>query len=97
MLSAAEVAAAEARSAGSATAGAGPGSTASGLATVGSGLPPGSGAGVRGVPVTGPLELRCAMAERCLKARIGEQGVLPPGLGTTSCGCWDWKMGRVVT
>ncbi|PNW80894.1 hypothetical protein CHLRE_07g334100v5 [Chlamydomonas reinhardtii] len=71
VLSAAEVAAAEARSAGSATAGAGPGSTASGLATVGSGLPPGSGAGVRGVPVTGPLELRCAMAERCLKARIG--------------------------
>ncbi|KXZ43436.1 hypothetical protein GPECTOR_90g522 [Gonium pectorale] len=37
----------------------------------GGGLPPGSGAGVRGVPVTGPQELRCAMAERCLKARIG--------------------------
>ncbi|GFR51100.1 hypothetical protein Agub_g13429 [Astrephomene gubernaculifera] len=26
--------------------------------------------GVRGVPVSGPLELRCAMAERCLKTRI---------------------------
>ncbi len=40
-------------------------------------LPPGSGPGVRGAAVTGPLELRCAMAERCIKARIGAAAHVP--------------------
>ncbi|KAG2488975.1 hypothetical protein HYH03_012417 [Edaphochlamys debaryana] len=72
VMSAAEVAAAEAR----ASSGSGPtallASSSPGASPHGgNGLPPGHGAGVRGVPVTGPVELRCAMAERCLKARIG--------------------------
>ncbi len=74
VLSAAEVAAAEAAAA--AAANGAQGSVAASRSSHsggqgGSGVPPGSGAGVRGVPVTGPLELRCAMAERCLKARVG--------------------------
>ncbi|GLC38754.1 hypothetical protein PLESTM_000772100 [Pleodorina starrii] len=84
VLSAAEAAAAEAAAAAAAGAGARSGGSEAAATTATSsagsqgaqrsgsnGLPPGSGAGVRGVPVTGPLELRCAMTERCLKARIG--------------------------
>lgn len=79
VLSAAEVAAAEAAAAAAANGAQGSSGSQAGAASRGShsggqggpGVPPGSGAGVRGVPVTGPLELRCAMAERCLKARVG--------------------------
>ncbi|EFJ51864.1 hypothetical protein VOLCADRAFT_87471 [Volvox carteri f. nagariensis] len=75
VLSAAEAAAAEAsaalRSAGSEASSSSPAGSQGPQRATSSGLPPGSGAGVRGVPVTGPLQLRCAMAERCLKARIG--------------------------
>ncbi|GIL44250.1 hypothetical protein Vafri_1768 [Volvox africanus] len=75
VLSAAEAAAAEAAAAAAARSGGSESSSSPGSLgaqrSTSSGLPPGTGAGVRGVPVTGPLELRCAMTERCLKARIG--------------------------